>query len=104
MRTTRYLYIGSTNRLRQRGSLGQVPLGVVELARPSFDDPKVHQRDCAQLASHHGRPVRSVCDRSIKEVRLLDHFRELAATPCQRQPEGGGRYREMAAASRWDAL
>src|SRR5258708_24442490 len=104
MRTTRDLYVGSADRLRQRRSLGQVPLGVVELARPRLDDPEVNQRDCPQLTSHHDRLVRSVCDRSIKQVRLLDHFRELAATPCERQPKGRGRYRKTAAASRWDAL
>ena len=104
MRTTRHLEIGSADRVRQGGSLRQVPVGIVETPGPGLDDPKIHQRDGSQLTSHHDRLVRSGRDRRVQQVHLLDHFRKPTASPGQRQPLGCGCYRQTAAASRRDAL
>ena len=37
-------------------------------------------------------------------MHLLDHFAELAAAPCERQPQGRDGHRQAAAASRRSAL
>ena len=99
MRATRDLEVGSADRLGELGSLGKVPLGIGESPRPRLDDPEIHQRDRPQLTAHRDQLARFVCDRSIEQVHLLDHFRELAATPCQRQPQGRDGHREAAAAA-----
>ena len=104
MCATRDLEVGSADRLGERGSLGEVPLGVGESPGPRLDDPEIHQRDSPQLAAHRDQLARFVCDRSIKQVHLLDHFRELTAAPCQRQPQRRDRHREATAASRRGAL
>ncbi len=82
MRATRDFEVWSADRLGERGSFGEVALGVDESPRPRLDDPEIHQRDSPQLATHRDQFARFVCDRSIKQVHLLDHFRELTATPC----------------------
>ena len=74
MRATRDLQVGSADRLGERGSLGEVPLGVGESPGPRLDDPEIHQRDSAQLTAHRDLIARFVCDRSIEQVHLLDHF------------------------------
>ena len=104
MRATRDLEVGPADRLGERGSLGKVPLGVVESPRPRLDDPEIQQRDCPQLTAHRDRFARFVRDRGIEQVHLLDDFRELTAAPCQRQPQGRDRHREAPAASRRSAL
>ena len=45
MRATRDLQVGSADRLGERGSLGEVPLGVGESPGPRLDDPEIQQRD-----------------------------------------------------------
>ncbi len=74
MRATRDLEVGSADRLGERGSLGEVPLGVGESPGPRLDDPEIQQRDSPQLTTHRDLFVRFVCDRSIEQVHLLDHF------------------------------
>jgi hypothetical protein len=79
---TRDLQVGAADRLGELGSLGEVTLGVRQSPRPRLDDPEIHQGDTAQLAAHCDQPARLVCDRQIEEAYLLDHLRELTATPC----------------------
>ena len=104
MRATRDLQVGPADRLGERGSLGEVPLGVGESPGPRLDDPEIQQRDSPQLTAHRDRVARFVRDRSIEQVHLLDHFTELTAAPRHRQPQRRDRHREAAAASRRSAL
>ena len=104
MRATRDLQVGPADRLGERGSLGEVPLGVGESPGPRLDDPEIQQRDSPQLTAHRDLIVRFVRDRSIEQVHLLDHLRELTATPCQRQPQRRDRHREATAAGGRGAL
>ena len=101
---TRDLQVRPADRLGERSSLREVPLGIVESPGPRLGDPEIQQRDSPQLTTHRGRFVRFVGDRGIEKVHLLDHFRELTAAPRQRQPQGSDGHRQTAAASRWRAL
>ena len=104
MGATRDLEIGPPDRPSKRGAFGKVPLGIVESPRPRLDDPEVQQRDRPQVAPQCDRSARLVRDRSVEQVHLLDHLRELAAPPCQRQPQSCDAHREASTASRRSAL
>src|SRR3954470_322614 len=80
MRATRDLEIWPADRLGERGALGEVPLGILESARPRLDDPEVQQRDSPQLTTHRDRSARFAGDGSVEQVHLLDYFTELPAT------------------------
>lgn len=84
MRATRDLHVRSADRLGERGSLGEMALGVGKPPRPCLDDPEVQQCDRPQLAVDRNRIVRIVGDRRIKQLHLVDDLCELAAASCQR--------------------
>ena len=104
MCAARDLQIGSADRLRERGALGEVPLRIVESPGPCLDDPEIHQRDPAQLTAHRDLVARFVCRRGVEQVHLLHDFGELTAAACQRQPQRRDRDREATAAGSRGAL
>jgi hypothetical protein len=104
MRAASDLEVGPPDRLGECSSLGEVPFSVGESPSPCLDDPEIQQCDCPQLAVHRDRIVRVVVDRSIEQVHLLEHCRELSVTSCQRQPQRRNRHGEAEASSRRSAL
>src|SRR6267154_2437300 len=100
MCATRDLEIGSADRLRERGALGEVPLRVLESPGPYLDDPEIHQRYRSQLTAHRDLVARFVGRRAVKQVHLLHYFGEPTAAACQRQPQRCDREREATTTGR----
>ena len=98
------LEVRPADRLGERSALGKVPLGIVESPRPRLDDPEIQECDSTQLTAHRDRFARIFGNRSVEQIHLVDHFAELTAAPCQRQPQRRDRHRQAAAASRRSAL